>query len=49
MNEVYEMGDVVGLGVERSLDNAQNYASYAAGGLVWISRCCGGNTNGVSE
>ena len=28
--EVYRMNDVVGLGAERSLENAQNYASYAA-------------------
>ncbi len=28
--EVYRMNDVVGLSAERSLENAQNYASYAA-------------------
>ena len=45
--EVYEMEDVVGLSAERSLENAQNnYASHAAGELVWVGRYCGGNTNG---
>ncbi len=38
-NEVYEMEDVVGSGAERNLENAQNnYASYAAGELVWVGR-----------
>ena len=32
--EVYDMEDVVGLSAARSLENAQNYASYAAG------ECC---------
>ena len=31
--EVYDMEDVVGLSAARSLENAQNYASYAAGEL----------------
>ena len=30
-NEVYNMADVVGLNATRSLENAQNFASYAAG------------------
>ncbi len=38
-DEVYEMEDVVGLAAERILENAQsNYASYAAGELVWVGR-----------
>ena len=40
------MEDVVGLSAERSLEHAQNYASYAAGELVWVGGYGGGNTNG---
>ena len=38
--EVYQMGDVIGLDATRSLGNAQNFASYAAGELVMISFVC---------
>lgn len=44
--EVYDLADVVGLNATRSLENAQNFASYAAGEwwdfkLSTVVRCCG--------
>ena len=42
-DEVYDMDDVVGLNATRSLENAQNYASYAAGEFcVYLNSgpCC---------
>ncbi len=35
--EVYDLVYVVGLDASRSLENAQNFASYAAGELVLLS------------
>lgn len=39
--EVYDLQDVVGLNATRSLENAQNFASYAAGefGSVGALQC----------
>lgn len=34
--EVYDTSDVVDLSAEKSLENAQNFAYYAAGESVWI-------------
>ena len=39
--EVYDLADVVGLDATRSLGNAQNFASYAAGESVGCVGCCG--------
>ena len=37
-DEVYDLADVVGLDATRSLGNAQNFASYAAGESGWLCR-----------